>query len=172
MNVTDLVDAVQKDPRNLGIFLAIPPAAALVYGLFLKKGGGNLPPHKYVFSFLIYMSCIPGVMALVLTGYEFLFLRSNLMALSIGVYFLPVMTMGATLGLISRRADFDMLPGFERISGLFTLFAATFITALILDRMRILILFHGSVSTLLGVMVFLFLALKYSAVRIFKGRER
>jgi hypothetical protein len=79
--------------------------------------------------------------------------------------------MVITLIIIGRNADLDDLPGFERITGLFALLILTFILALLLQRMRIWILFHGSIMTFVAVVIVLFLLLRWTAHRLFRGKR-
>lgn len=171
MSVIDVVDLLGEYPTVLvGVFTIIP-LFSLIYGRLHTRNRGNRSPHKYVYSILVYLSCIPGAFSSVLTVYTFFFLRANLLAVNSLVFFLPIVSMVVTLTIIGRNADLDDLPGFERITGLFALLILTFILALLLQRMRIWILFHGSIMTFVAVVIVLFLLLRWTAYRLFRGKR-
>ena len=53
-------------------FFTIIPFAAWLAGL-LGKGEGHLAPWKFLYSTLIYLVCVPGIFAVSLDVYLFLF---------------------------------------------------------------------------------------------------
>ena len=170
MSIIDVIDLLGEYPAALiGIFVVIP-LFSFLYGQLHARRRGNESPHKYVYSVLVYVSCIPGALSLVLTTYVFFFLRANLLAVNLLVFFLPIVSMVITLAVIGRQADVDDLPGFGRITGLFVLLIVTFILALLIQRTRIWVLFRGSIVTFILVVIVLFLALRWAAGRLFRGK--
>jgi hypothetical protein len=73
---------------------------------------------------LVYAVCIPGVFAVTLNIYLFLFERQSVWQANIILQFLPVISMGITLMLIKSKIPFSLIPGFGKISGFLTLIAA------------------------------------------------
>ena len=54
--------------------------------------------------------------------------------------------IGLTLAVIRRQVAFDEVPGFDRIWGLMTMIAMTFIIVLAIARTRIFLFFGGSTT--------------------------
>ena len=79
--------------------------------------------------------------------------------------------MAATLLLIRRVADFRRLPGFDRLSGLVVLIAATFALLLAISKTRIWILFGGSIVYLAVLAAALFALLKWGAHIAFRRAD-
>lgn len=153
-----------------GLFVAIPVIAWLC-GLLHKSGEGGITPWKYVYSVLVYLTCLPGIFAGVLTGYALFFSRENLMDVSILVYILPVNSMVVTLVLIRKRVDFDQVPGFDRLSGLMVMIACSFGIALAVEKTRIWIVFGGSVAMLMGLAMGIFALVKWGSYMLFRNRN-
>ena len=76
--------------------------------------------------------------------------------------------MGLTYYQIGRNVSFDRLPGFDRLWGLMLLIALSFLTVLIIAKMRILVGFFASFEVLLGLGVLVFLALQFAGRRLFR----
>jgi hypothetical protein len=146
------------------------PIFSLAYGRIHPRGGGNDSPHKYIYAVLVYLSCVPGIFSSVIVAYSLFFLRSNLLEVNLLIYFLPIASMVLTIAIIRRSVDLDYLPGSDRLVGLAALLTITFVLALLLMKTRIWVLFGGSLTSLLVIMVFLFFLLKWSAHTLFRRR--
>lgn len=119
----------------LAWFLFVP-LAAWITGRF-AQGEGHLSPWKYVYSTLIYLSCVPGVFALFLSAWIFLFERRSILDTDVFTQVLPLFSMIATLLIIRRNVDLDLVPGFDKVSGLFVMIAAVLALLWVIDRTRI-----------------------------------
>jgi hypothetical protein len=119
----------------LGFFLLIPLMALLA--LFFSKGQGHQSPWKYLYTVLIYLVSIPGIFAVTLSVYLFLFERRSVMDINIYTQLLPVVSMLATILLIRKQVDLDLVPGFDRLSGLFAILAILMGIMWILDKTHI-----------------------------------
>ena len=105
--------------------------------LLLGRGEGHLSPWKYLYSTLIYLTCIPGIFAITLSLYMFLFERDSVMNFNLVTQFLPILSMVLTIALIRRNVSLDLIPGFGKLSGLLWVLFVVIILLWILDRMRI-----------------------------------
>ena len=127
------------DPTNarsvLLFFLAIPVLAALV-GI-LSKGKGHLAPWKYVFATMIYMVAIPGIFALTLNMYLFLFEQQSIMNTNVHTQLLPIGSMVLTIVIIRNFVDLDWIPWFNKLPGLFMIIASALAIMWFVDRTRI-----------------------------------
>jgi hypothetical protein len=143
--------------------LAVPPIAAVVAGLIHGRGGGAASPWRHVYAVLVYATCIPGILAAVLTGYVTFFSGESLLDLDLLVFLAPIVTMTATLLVIRRNVRFADVPGFDRLTGLFVLLAAAFVVALVLARLRVFLFFGGGIASFLVLAAFVFALLKWGA---------
>lgn len=119
----------------LGFFILVPFIALLA--LFFSSGQGHLSPWKYLYSFLIYLVAIPGIFAVTLSVYLFLFERRPIMDVNIYTQVLPIVSMLATFILIRKQVDLDLVPGFGKLSGLITVLSVLMILMWIIDKTHI-----------------------------------
>ena len=112
------------------------PVIALLAGLF-SKNEGHLPPWRYLYSILIYMVSLPGIFAVTLSVYFFLFERRSIMDMNLFTQVLPVFSMAVTILLIRRQVDLDLVPGFDKISGLILIIATLMCLMWIIDKTHI-----------------------------------
>ncbi|OWY22928.1 hypothetical protein C7N43_23050 [Sphingobacteriales bacterium UPWRP_1] len=159
MTLQEFFDILAANPAPVLIYFILLPVAAAIAGSLTTREEARQNPWKYFYSALVYMSSVPGIMALVLCVYTLFFERQrSLLEVNALVYFLPIIVMIATLLLINRKADMRHIPGFRRLSGLLMMLAVTFIAILIIQQTRIWVVFHGSVVYLFGLFIVLFVA--------------
>ena len=119
----------------LGYFLLIPLIALLA--LFFSKGQGHLSTWKYLYTLLIYLVCLPGIFAVTLSVYLFLFERRSIMDTNLYTQVLPIFSMIATIILIRKQTDLDLVPGFDKLSGLITVISVLMILMWIIEKTHI-----------------------------------
>ena len=136
MTLGEFFDMVSSKPGLLIAYFTIIPLIALLAMLF-AKGQAHLSPWKYMFSVLIYMVCIPGIFAVSLTIYLFLFERRSIMDTNMITQVLPIFSMVITLLLIRKQVSFDAIPGFDKISGLITILTVLITLMWIIDKTHI-----------------------------------
>lgn len=153
-----------------GMFV-FAPLAAWLCGQLHGRGNGANPPWKYCYSILVYLTCVPGVFAGVLTAYALFFTNENLLDVSFLVYILPIISMIVTLALIRKSVSFEAIPGFERLSGLIVMIGISFAIALMIQKTRIWVVFGGSIDRLILLAIGVFALLKWGAYMLFRGRE-
>lgn len=167
MTLNELLSAGAEHPGVfLGVFLLVP---VLPLALRLAHGAyeGWRPPWKYIYSVIVYVTCVPGTFMTVAVLYSVLFLGANVLELSIPVYFVPIISMTATLVFLRRNVELRLVPGFRRLSGLLLIMGASFFIVYALDRLRIWAFFGGSLAVLAVAAVVLFLLLKWGVERLF-----
>jgi hypothetical protein len=167
MTARDLIDAAGRHPALLASLSLLPPLGALLLGWLHGRGGGARAPWRHLYGVLVYVACVPGIGAAVLTAYTLFFTRESLL-----VYVVPVVSMGVTLPLIRRNVSFDDVPGFDRLSGLMVLIALTFAVVLAIRKTFIGILFGASLTTLLAIGAGVFALLKWGAYSAFRRRDQ
>ena len=119
----------------LGYFIIVP-FIALLAGMFGKEEG-HLSPWKYLYSILIYMVSIPGIFAVTLSIYLFLFERRSIMDTNLYTQVLPILSMAATILIIKRQVSLDQVPGFDKLSGLILIIATLMVLMWIIDKTHI-----------------------------------
>jgi hypothetical protein len=167
MTIEELLQRVGMHPLALVVLLALAPAVSAMVGLLHGRGGGGASPWKYLHSALVYAACIPGMFAVVLTVYALFFRNDSLLRVNVLVYFLPIVTMAATL-LLTRRAvhTFDEVPGFGRLWGLMLMLGVSLGVAFALHRMHFGIFFLGPLAQLAVIAAAVFALLQYAAGRM------
>jgi hypothetical protein len=170
MTLEALFAAMSSAPLATLLVFLFPPLYAFVLRFLHGPGEGGLPPWRYLYAVLVYLTTIPGVFIAAVTAYLLLAQGTNLIKLDLLVFFLPVVSMIITLILVRTRVSFKDIPGFKRLSGLLLMLAAAFAVALIIDHLRIIVLFHGSILWLFGIAAVIFIALKIGISRLFRKK--
>jgi hypothetical protein len=171
MTGREIVSLLGREPAFLVAAFAALPVLAWIVGWIHGPGRGLVSPWRFVYSGLVYLACVPGVGAAVLTAYTLFFTHENLLDQNVLVYVLPVASMAVTLGIMSRRVSFKEIPGFDRLSGLMVLIAITFVLLLVVRRTWIGLFFGGSIATLLVLGAGLFALLKWGAYALFRRKD-
>ena len=171
MTTSELIHLVDQHPLLLLTAFVAPPVAAWVVGRLHVRGQGGVAPWKYVYSALVYLACVPGLFASVLTAYALFMTHENLLQVSLLIYFLPIVSMIVTLVFIRKSVPFDDVPGFDRLSGLMVMVGCSFAVALAIQKTNIWIFFGGSIEKLFLLAAGVFALLKWGTYMLFRGRE-
>jgi hypothetical protein len=137
MTVGELFELLSQNPSIvLFYFIAVPLTAflALIFG----KDEGTDSPWKYLYSTLVYLICIPGIFAVTLNIYLFLFERISLFEANIYTQVLPIFSMILTLWLIRKNVCFEDIPGFGKLHGLILVLASILSLMWVVDRTHII----------------------------------
>ena len=163
MTGRELIEVLGGQRVLLLVVLLVPVVAVPMVGLLHGRDGGSRSPWRYVYSVLVYLACVPGILAAVLTGYVVFFSRENLLDLDVLVFVAPIVTMTAALLLMRRNVRFADVPGFDRLAGLMVMLAAAFVIALVIARLRVFLVFGGGIASFLLLAGFVFALLKWGA---------
>ena len=155
MTLQQLFHRIGENPNFLLFYFLIIPIAAVIAGV-LGKGEGHLSPWKYLYATLIYLVCVPGIFAVTLNVYFFLFERGDVMQTDIYIQILPVVIMLLTIFVIRRNVDLSILPGFDKISGLWFMLFATMFLMWLLEKIRIVVFSYLPFQYLIGIFAILF----------------
>lgn len=136
MTLQDFFNLLAENPFWIVAYFLLIPFTALLAGI-LGKGEGHLDPWRYLYSTLIYLVCVPGIFAVTLSVYVFIFERRSIFQTDIYTQILPVVSMIATLLLIRRNVDLNHIPGFDKITGLIMMITAVFAFMWVLDKTHI-----------------------------------
>ncbi len=137
MTLRDVFQAISGQPALLFLLLMAIPTGAFLVNLWSGSTAEEIIKWKYVYAVLVYLACIPGMFAVTLNIYLFLFERQSVWDMNLALQILPILTMIATLMLIRRKIPFDYIPGFGKLSGFLTLIVAVIGIMWFIDRTRI-----------------------------------
>ena len=171
MTINDLLQQSDRHPLVLAATFIAPPVVAWGLGRVLPPGRGGSAPWKYLYAVLVYLACIPGMFAGVLTAYGLFFSHQNLLNVNLLVYFLPVVSMVATLVFIRKRVTFDEVPGFDRLAGLMVMIGCSFAVALAIQKTNLWLFFGGSIEWLLALAAGVFALIKWGLYSLFRRRD-
>lgn len=138
MTLREFFDLLGDNPAYLIFFFAMLPITALLAGL-LGKNEGHLTPWKYLYSALVYLACVPGIFAVALSIYLFLFERRSIFDTDVYTQVLPIFAMILTLFIIRKNVDLDNIPGFGKLSGLVIMIITVLFFMWIIDKTRIFV---------------------------------
>lgn len=155
MTLQELFDKIGQNPDFLLFYFMVIPVTTLLAGI-LGKGEGHISPWKYLYAVLIYLVSIPGIFAVALNIYFFLFQRRDLMQTDVYLQILPVLVMVITIFLIRRNVDLALVPGFDKLSGLWMMLFATFSFMWFIDRTRIMIFSYMPFQYVIGFFLLMF----------------
>lgn len=151
----------------LAAFVAVPVAAWLV-GRLHGPGRGGTTPWKQLYATFIYLTCVPGLFAAVVTAYVLFLTSTNLLEVNALVYLLPIVSMVVTLVLVRQNVNLDEVPGFHRLSGLMTVIGVSFAIALAISRTRVWLFFGGSIFLLFAIAAAAFAFMTWGTRALFR----
>ena len=136
MALREFFQFLAQHPAWILVFFLMIPLTALLAG-WMGRGEGHITPWKQLYSVLIYLVCVPGIFAVTLSVYLFLFERRSIFDTDIYTQVLPIFSMVGTLLIIRKNVDFDQIPGFGKIWGLIWMIAAVLVLMWFVDRTHI-----------------------------------
>jgi len=173
MTLKEFFELLGENPAYLFAYFALIPLTAFIAG-FMGKGEGHLSPWKFLYSTLIYLVCIPGILAVTLNVYLFLFEKQSVFTSNIYTQIIPIISMVATLLLIRNNVSLDTIPGFGKLSGLTMMIFATLALMWGLDRTNIHIIAFTRMPFYYVILVFLVIlfGLRFGWSRLFSGQKQ
>jgi hypothetical protein len=171
MTVRELMDVASAHPWLVLGYFALPSLIALIAGWAHRRNQGGESPWRYLYAVLVYLVCVPGLLAAVITAYTLFFTGESLLDANLLVYVLPIVSMVVTLVLIHRNAPFARIPGFDRLSGLMLTIAASFVIALAVSKTRIWLFFGASIWMLFVLAAIVFAVLMWGGRLMSRSRS-
>jgi hypothetical protein len=144
--------------------LAVPLSAML--GWIFGKGDGHLSPWKYFYCAIIYLACVPGIFAITLSIYQFLFERLPISEMNIFTQILPVLSMILTIWLVKKNVSLDQIPGFGKLGALMVIILILLAVMWALDRTRIIAFTGFPFLYVILLMIVLFVIIRFAIKRI------
>lgn len=136
MTLKDFFDLIGQNPIWILVYFLMIPITAFLAGIF-GKGEGHLTPWRQLYSTLIYLVAVPGLFAISLSIYFFLFERRSILDTDVFNQIVPVLSMIGTLLIIRQNVNMDRIPGFGKISGLMMMIGTALLLMWMVDRTRI-----------------------------------
>lgn len=136
MTLGDFFQTLSDSPEVVCFLFISVPLTAFLASIFGKNEGAK-SPWKHLYSFLVYAACIPGIFAITLNVYLFLFERQSIMSANLFTQVLPIISMVLTLWLIKKNVSFNDIPGFDKLGGLIMILTSLIIVMWILEKTRI-----------------------------------
>lgn len=149
--------------------LAIPIIAGVV--TIVAGEDGKYTPWKYIHSALIFLVCIPGILAFFLNVYLFLFEKQSILDTNLYTQFLPIVLMVGTLLIIKSRTAFCDIPGFEKLSGMLLIMSSLIVVMWFVDRTHIIAISFIPVHYLLILFVVLFFLIRFGVKKILDNKQ-
>lgn len=166
MTLSQLFNSVSQNPWPLAIYFLLLPILAWGVGL-AADGSKDVKFWSYVYSILVYAVCIPGIFAVTLNIYLFLFERQSVWQANIIMQFLPIISMALTLMLIKSKIPCSLIPGFGKLSGFLTLIAALIGVMWFVDRIHLVAWTYVPFSAILIGFVLTLLAIRFAWSKLF-----
>jgi hypothetical protein len=136
MTLRSLFENVTNNPGWLvGYFILIPLICLLL--LVLINDPNIALKVKWLFTGLCFLVVIPGIFALTLNIYTFLFERQSIWDMNLVLQALPIISMVLSLMMIKKTLPFEYIPGFEKLIGLSTIIFALMGLMWFIDRTHI-----------------------------------
>ncbi|MBK7243425.1 MAG: hypothetical protein LKG19_00280 [Saprospiraceae bacterium] len=165
MTLQQFFDYVVSNPSaTLWYFLGVP-LIAFVAGIF-SKNEGHLSPWNYVYAVLIYMVCLPGIFAVTLNIYFFFWERRSILDTELFIQVIPILSMIASLSIIKQNVDLDLVPGFDKLSGLMIIIGILLTLMWILDRTHIYAITFMPFPMVIGIIVGGVLLVRYFSKKL------
>ena len=156
MTLREFFQLITDNPFCILFFFLAVPLTAFLAGLF-GKDEGHISPWKFLYSTLVYLSVVPGIFAITLNIYLFLFERQSIFDADIYTQILPIISMVTTLWLIRRNVSFDEIPGFDKLTGLFLLISLLIILMWISERTYFIVFtglpFYTVILIFIGILI-------------------
>lgn len=159
MTIQDIINQFDSNAEIIVTYFVALLIISLLGLLFVNKTNYK-SPINYIYTLLTYAVSIPGLLSIILVLYSFFFLHKNLMEVNVLAYYVPIIAMGLILFIIKKTVPLRLIPGFNRLSGLFMLIFVAFILTYILQRMFFGVFFIGSFLHLIAIFVVLLIILK------------
>lgn len=166
MTLQDFFDTCSQHPEIIGFYFVALPLTAFLASIF-GKGEGHLSPWKYLYTVIVYLAMIPGIFAVMLNIYLFLFEQQPIMQSNIYTQILPIIIMVLTLWLVKRNVPFEYVPGFDKISGLVMITSAILAVMWLLDRMHIFAITFLPFHYVIILLIVLFVLARIGMKRMF-----
>lgn len=166
MTLHDFFTFLSEHPVYTISYMVFVPAMAGIIGI-LADDKANRSPWKEFYMILLYMICIPGIFAISLLVYSFLFEKQSIYNIDLITHVLPIVSMVATILLIRRSASLDDIPGFDKLTGLIMMISVALLLFWVLDKTRIILFSYLPFQYVLLIFIGLLLVFRWGLKKVF-----
>jgi hypothetical protein len=166
MTLSQFFAFISSNPWPSVVYFLILPFTAWVVGT-AADGSRDVKFWSIIYAILVYAVCIPGIFAVTLNIYLFLFERQSIWQANMVLQYLPIISMAITLMLIKSKIPFSLIPGFGKISGFLTLIAALIGVMWFFDRIHLVAFTYVPFSVILIGFVLTLLAIRFAWSKLF-----
>ena len=165
MTLQEFLGYLGEHPGAVSAYFAGLPLLAWIIGV-IDRDRGHVAPWNYLYSGIIYLSSVPGIFALALSVYMFLFERRSIMDIDLIAQALPVLSMILCLAIIRRNVDLAYVPGFEKLSGLLLIITAVIALMWLADRTQVIAFIRMRFEAVLIVFLAIFVIMRWGVRRV------
>ncbi|HEV7380815.1 MAG TPA: hypothetical protein VGN64_13540 [Dyadobacter sp.] len=166
MTLSQLFEYISQRPWPAALYFISLPFVTWLIGI-VATGSREVKFWSYIYAVLVYAVCIPGVFAVTLNIYLFLFERQSIWQANVILQYLPIVSMAISLILIKSKIPFKLIPGFGKISGFLMLIAALIGVMWFFDRIRLVAFTYVPFSAILIGFVLTLLAIRFAWSKLF-----
>ncbi len=159
MTIQEFTESAGDKPFMILLFYGFILIFAILAGI-MGKDEGHLSPWKYLYSTLIYLTCVPAIFIVCLGLYAISFEGASILNTDLVTTVVPIFGMIGTLFITKSNVSLDRIPGFGKISGLILMIFAASVLMMILRKMRLLIFSYMPIQQL-GLIFLVIFALIY-----------
>ena len=106
MTVQDIINLLSNKSSTIINYYVVLLLISLL-GLLFVKAKEFKAPISYLYTILVYVAVIPGLLSIILVVYNFFFLGQNLITLQIVTYYLPIIAMLVLLLIIKKQFHYN-----------------------------------------------------------------
>jgi hypothetical protein len=155
MTLQDFFTLLSNNTIPVLLFFIALPVLATIVG-FIGGTKDHVAPYNYIYSVIIYLVSLPGIFAVGLNIYFFLFQRQDIMQTNLLLQVLPIAAMLITVLIIKNNILLAYVPGFDKISGLWLMLFAVLFFMWLLEKIQIVVFSMMPFQYLLGIFVLIF----------------
>lgn len=168
MTIQEFSESASDRPLMILIFFGFIILFAIVAGI-IGKGEGHQSPWKYLYSVLIYLTCVPAIFIVCLGLYALAFENASVMNVDLVTQVVPIVSMIATLLITKANVSLDRVPGFGKISGLIMMIFAASVLMMILRKMRLLIFSYMPIQQIGLIFLVIFVIIYFGWHKLMKS---
>jgi len=160
MTIAEFGGFLGNKPLLVFLFFGFIILFAILAGI-MGKGEGHLSPWKYLYSALIYLTCIPAILIVTISVFALFFEKDvSLADTNLVTQVVPVISMIATLMISKSNVSLDRIPGFGKISGLILMIIASSVLITFVGKMRFHVFSYMPIQQV-GIMFLVIFAIIY-----------
>jgi len=168
MTIAEFAESANNNPLWIFIFFGFIILFTIVAGI-IGKGEGHLSPWKFLYSALIYLTCVPAILIVTISIYALMFEGASIMQTSFTTQIVPVLAMVATLLIAKANVSLDRIPGFGKISGLILMIVASSVLMMMVSKMRLLIFSYMPIHQLGLIFLVIFVVIYFGWTKIMRS---